>query len=159
MSTSEDRAKHAEYMRGWMTRNREHVNAQQKARYASNQKVRDSIRGRARMTKLRERGGVDRETEDFVPVLLRDPCAYCGAIMEPAGKITPGGASLDHIDPQADSHWTNLSGACSSCNAKKGSLPLLHSLLEQQLRRDLAPIAEQVCLIKGRAGGRRRIEF
>lgn len=68
-------------------------------------------------------------------------------------------AHIEHIDPTGSSHWTNLTVACCSCNASKGKMPLLLSMLERSLRRDLTPIAEQIWLIKGREGQRRRIEF
>lgn len=111
------------------------------------------------MVNLRKRGGADSPTQEFVFTLLRDPCAYCGTRMAPAGTITQDGASLDHIDPSGDSHWTNLTASCTRCNASKGDMPLLLSMLERQLRKDLTPIAEQIWLIKGRAATRRRIEF
>ncbi len=55
-------------------------------------------------------------------VLLRDPCAYCGA---PA-------AHVDHIVPSSDGGAhdpANYTAACSPCNLSKSDRPLLHFLL------------------------------
>lgn len=58
------------------------------------------------------------EAKAFAPVLLADPCSYCGG---------PGG-ELDHIFPivlGGDGSVGNLAGACRSCNARKNDRPLL----------------------------------
>jgi len=56
--------------------------------------------------------------EPYRDVLRADPCAYCGA----------AGGTLDHIVALAiggTNHWSNLSGACASCNHAKDSRPLI----------------------------------
>lgn len=57
-------------------------------------------------------------------ILIReDPCSYCGDRSDTA----------DHIEPQAhggSDEWENLTGACRSCNDRKGDKPLLRFLLE-----------------------------
>lgn len=159
MTTEAQRAANAVYMKDWTRRNRTRLLAERREKYQMNQGVRDVMRGRSRMEKLRKRGGVDLDTEDYVWTLLHDPCSYCGAGAHNPGKITAGTSTLDHVDPAGDSHWSNLTGACTSCNATKGGLPVLSYLLEQALRRDLTPIAEQMFLIRGRSASRRRIDF
>lgn len=78
-----------------------------------------------RAERARRRGApMDAETRAFVPVLMQDPCAYCG---EPA-------ATLDHIDPLVrggSSSLENLTAACSPCNASKNASPLLTWLAER----------------------------
>jgi 5-methylcytosine-specific restriction endonuclease McrA len=59
---------------------------------------------------------------EYVPILLADPCSYCG---NPAEVI-------DHIQPIAldgDSDSNNLTAACRACNSRKYAKPLLHFLL------------------------------
>lgn len=56
-------------------------------------------------------------------VLRRDPCAYCG--------IARSG-TVDHIVPKSKggaNHWSNLSGACHTCNNGKADTSLLRFLL------------------------------
>jgi 5-methylcytosine-specific restriction endonuclease McrA len=62
------------------------------------------------------------ETRKFIPVLLADPCAYCGA----------PSAEIEHIVPRARggaNTWDNLTGACTACNARKSAKSLLTFLL------------------------------
>lgn len=65
------------------------------------------------------------EAKAWVPILLLDPCAYCGGEAE----------EIDHILPVVDGGtgaWGNLAPACRSCNARKHSKDLLHFLLERR---------------------------
>lgn len=58
---------------------------------------------------------------DYLDVLARDPCCYCGAPFE----------HYDHIHPQAlgGAHtWANLTASCARCNISKRAKPLLHWL-------------------------------
>lgn len=58
------------------------------------------------------------EAKAFAPVLLADPCSYCGG---------PGG-ELDHIDPitrDGDGGFDNFTSACRTCNARKSDQTLL----------------------------------
>jgi 5-methylcytosine-specific restriction endonuclease McrA len=47
--------------------------------------------------------------EEYVAILRRDPCCYCGAPME----------DIDHVVPRAlggEHEWDNLTAACADCN-------------------------------------------
>lgn len=64
------------------------------------------------------------EALEYVPLLLADPCCYCGS---------PGG-EVDHIVPVIDGgsgDWDNLTAACRSCNGRKWQRELLPFLLER----------------------------
>lgn len=75
-------------------------------------------------------------------ILFGDPCVYCGGEVE----------TLDHVQPLAHNggnHWANLTGACRSCNQRKGATPLLLFLMGttyRQMRRRLKPIKPTVHL-------------
>ena len=59
---------------------------------------------------------------DYLAVLRRDPCSYCGG---------PAGAA-DHIVARScggEDGWENRTGTCASCNSRKGARPLLLALL------------------------------
>ncbi len=65
---------------------------------------------------------VSGETAEYVKILRRDPCAYCGAPCE----------HIDHIIPFADggiTEWINLAPACAACNHRKSRQALLTFLL------------------------------
>lgn len=76
-------------------------------------------------------------------VIRRDPCSYCGRRMVPLNHKIDNAAlsdrharrpTLDHIVPRVaggPNSWMNLTGACHSCNAAKGSLDLLAFLLSR----------------------------
>jgi hypothetical protein len=85
----------------------------------------DRLRAARHVYRARRAGApMDRETVEFMYVLLGDPCAYCGG---PAG-------SVDHIVPLAlggDSMSANLIAACRSCNSSKRAKPLLLWLAER----------------------------
>lgn len=75
--------------------------------------------------KRRRRWGRGSDTAAFARVLQSDPCAYCGEM----------GVEIDHIEPVAVGglkDWTNLTGACRSCNARKRTRSLLTFLLDRQ---------------------------
>lgn len=79
-------------------------------------------RNRRRQNFRRRGGALTAAAERFLPVLLQDPCAYCGAPSE----------EIDHITAVAAGGtgcWTNLTGACRSCNGGKSDRPLLIYLL------------------------------
>lgn len=62
------------------------------------------------------------EAIEYVEIIRRDPCVYCG------GKCT----AIDHIEPVilgGGSEWTNLEPICGSCNSRKGKKRLLNFLL------------------------------
>lgn len=138
------------YERAWRERNREKIRAQGRARYAKakaagtlpeDKRIKRSSVWRAanlERARARERAYVRRKRaeqpeiympsfrkmdSDYVPVLLRDPCSYCGGA---AGEI-------DHITPViagGNGDWTNLTATCRSCNARKNSRTLLTFLLD-----------------------------
>jgi 5-methylcytosine-specific restriction endonuclease McrA len=59
-----------------------------------------------------------REDLAYAFVVRRDPCCYCGC----------QGGTVDHIVARAQGgtdHWTNLTGACISCNSSKKTRGLL----------------------------------
>lgn len=65
--------------------------------------------------------------KDYLAVLRRDPCAYCGGPSE----------ALDHIEPRVaggSDGWDNLTAACKSCNSSKTATPLLLSMAGRQAR-------------------------
>ncbi len=65
------------------------------------------------------------DAPELIPVLLRDPCAYCGC----------RSTSIDHIQPQSrgGTHsWANLTAACHHCNQSKSARPLLTHLLRRR---------------------------
>jgi len=64
------------------------------------------------------------ETAEYVKILRRDPCVYCGAPSE----------HIDHIIPFADggpTDWTNLAPTCASCNLRKSRKSVLHFMLSR----------------------------
>lgn len=68
------------------------------------------------------------ETQDFVEMLLDDPCCYCGTRTPRAVGTRPGRITIDHIIPMLSGGgdtWANLTAACPSCNSRKGARPLL----------------------------------
>lgn len=83
---------------------------------------------------LREDG--ETHLEAWMRILRDDACAYCDE--------RPDEGTVDHIEPRALRrhglhNWTNMVGACSSCNGSKGARPLLLFLASRgvkQRRRD-----------------------
>ena len=83
---------------------------------------------------------------DYYKALEADPCAYCGGKSE----------CRDHIEPKATggaNHWTNYTGACLDCNARKAtsslvgyllSIPLEPAVKQYQLARSIGMGGEAV---------------
>jgi len=97
---------------------REHVR-----RYRENNP--ETIRLRSHVNKARRRGAPTPtyETRDFILILERDPCCYCGDPME----------HIDHIQALTKGgggEWDNLTASCGSCNLRKSTKPLLGFLLD-----------------------------
>jgi hypothetical protein len=99
-----NRSARAEYWNEWRRRNLAKVQA-----------------GEQRRKRMR-RADRDAETFEYIHIVLRDPCVYCG---DPAPEI-------DHIQPSAfggSNHWTNLAPACKSCNSAKRVRSVLDFML------------------------------
>jgi 5-methylcytosine-specific restriction endonuclease McrA len=65
------------------------------------------------------------EAIEYMPILLQDPCAYCGAT---------DSNTIDHIDPVSkggNSDWDNLTTACGLCNSAKHAKTLMVFLGER----------------------------
>lgn len=62
------------------------------------------------------------EDRQYVRIITKDPCVYCGR---------PGGTVEHNIPVTAggDNRWTNLAGACGPCNGAKNNRPLLTFML------------------------------
>ena len=125
--------------RSWRTRNAEHARAMARARYRRNKqsyitKARqwaelnpEKAMEHERRKRFRRRGAPpNQEAQHYMKILDSDPCCYCGRYSD--------SMEIDHIIPLSkggDSHWTNLTAACRSCNASKSG----HSLLTYLTRR------------------------
>lgn len=75
-----------------------------------------------RALKLAAPQGDPKLRAEYVQIIMRDPCVYCGAPAEAEDHIQPltkGGADA----------WDNLAPACTSCNCRKNSRELLEFLL------------------------------
>ena len=111
------------YDREYRRRNREKVGAQQAA-WRRRNPDRVAIYARAHDLVRRDHtlSRASAETRRWVQVLLADPCAYCDDLSKEIDHIVPvvGGGCTD---------WTNLAGACSSCNRTKHTKPILLHLL------------------------------
>lgn len=62
------------------------------------------------------------ETAEYVKIIRKDPCVYCGSLCE----------HIDHIVPFADggpTDWSNLAPTCSSCNLRKNRKSVLEFML------------------------------
>ena len=76
----------------------------------------------------------------YIEILRRDPCVYCGKVMQymPKEKRTSRNSmSIDHIIPRANlekgqNHWMNFAPACHRCNNGKNTLPMLLYLMMRQ---------------------------
>lgn len=65
------------------------------------------------------------EVRNYIQLLLRDPCVYCGGIS----------VEVDHIHPSSKGGKDtedNLAPACRSCNASKNHRSLLEFLLDRR---------------------------
>jgi 5-methylcytosine-specific restriction endonuclease McrA len=64
----------------------------------------------------------DAEAREYVALILKDPCVYCGG----------GAVEVDHVTPitkGGSGHSSNLAPACRSCNARKNDESLLVFML------------------------------
>ena len=111
-------SKDREYGRRWREKNRERALALARERGAKwrrekpESKIASQARRRTRTADVTE---IDIE---YMAILRRDPCSYCGTA---AGVV-------DHIVPlyQQGLHgWENLTAACRRCNSSKGTKSLL----------------------------------
>lgn len=65
---------------------------------------------------------VTNETAEYVKIIRKDPCVYCGNPCE----------HIDHIIPFADggpTDWSNLAPTCASCNLRKNRKSVLEFML------------------------------
>lgn len=72
-------------------------------------------------------------SREYRAALRADPCAHCGEL---AG-------TLDHITPRSaggGDSWENLTASCLSCNARKGTNTLLHTLGQLAIETELEPL-------------------
>lgn len=79
---------------------------------------------------------------DYRRSMRRDPCSLCN---EPSD-------ALDHIEPReygGSNHWSNYAPLCHSCNANKGTRPLLTHLLAQRIERELTPLLAERSAVLG----------
>lgn len=103
-----------EYMRQWQA---EHFQRMKGTEMYERRLIRGGARGRD------QRAHMSREDVDYVQIIKRDPCSYCGE----------AGGEWDHIVPvhHGGLHdWDNATGACASCNRKKHTKSLLHFMLD-----------------------------
>jgi 5-methylcytosine-specific restriction endonuclease McrA len=90
----------------------------------------DELHAARRREELRGRGAfrsveAGSDEDAYLLTVAQDPCAYCGE------RAT----ELDHIVPGVDS-IDNVTAACRSCNARKGTLSLLGWLIRRRLIAD-----------------------
>lgn len=81
--------------------------------------IQDQGRRRSRV------GKASQATLEYIRVLKRDPCVYCGGLMQ----------HIDHVVPiinKGEHSWENLAAACSKCNLGKGKRSLLDFLREEE---------------------------
>lgn len=107
----------------WARSNRNKANAAERRLHARHP---DKMRAKWTDERGRRRAGRDNPTAlAYVQILRRDPCSYCGQ----------AGGEVEHMDAIArgGTHaWDNLTSACRSCNARKGTRSLLHFLLAER---------------------------
>lgn len=110
-----NRAKLAEKNRAWwLAQDPEHHRERQRQWKARN---RDKVAADNHRRRRRE-GVLTTDDREYIKILYRDPCSYCGAPVR----------EIDHIEPlveDGDLGWENLTGACTRCNRRKHT----HSLL------------------------------
>lgn len=138
MRTDEQRAAHAAYMREWRQTNtadqhernrelhRQWYAERREERIEANRAWRKANPEKAaavdRANNRRRHIGRDQAAVDFSYIALGDPCSYCSGDSD----------NVDHIDAASaggSNDWTNLTGACASCNFAKHTTPMLHFLL------------------------------
>jgi hypothetical protein len=64
------------------------------------------------------------DEREYIGVIQRDPCAYCGAPFKQIDHIAPF-SKVGHGDPM------NLTASCASCNNRKGTKSVLAFMLEE----------------------------
>lgn len=118
--------------KNWRAKNPEKVRAINR-RWAKNQdpakRAKWNSYNRERR-KNKEAMPMDVESVEFASIVRNDPCSYCHSYESP---------TLEHVIPielGGDSHWTNLAGACHSCNSSKNDTPLLQYLLREAVKSD-----------------------
>lgn len=78
-------------------------------------------------------------TQEFIKILRRDPCVFCGEYYKLPKDHKKAGLirnTVDHIHPKSKggwNHWLNYAAACPRCNTHKGDNSLLGHLLGVQL--------------------------
>ncbi len=103
--------------RAWAHRNPDKVKAAKAAWRAENRsltKASDRLR----------RQDTSPETKEWVRIIMKDPCSYCGKPFE----------HVDHIDAVSTGgagDWENLTSACGPCNMSKQAKPLLAFLFSR----------------------------
>jgi 5-methylcytosine-specific restriction endonuclease McrA len=135
-NTKEWVKKHPEKMREYNRKRRrekrEEVNEAMRRWYERNKMRPSVLRNRSRRNNLQRTGRyTDEETLDYIKLIKRDPCSYCGGFSERM--------AVDHIEPVSrggDHHWTNMTIACQSCNSAKRDRPMLEFLLYTAARED-----------------------
>lgn len=68
---------------------------------------------------------MENHSDEWVQILLKDPCTYCGKSTE----------ALDHSIPVSrggTNDVTNLTGTCKTCNSSKKDKTFLEFLIERQ---------------------------
>lgn len=108
-------------MRRRARENPEQVRAEKREYHRRNPEV---ARLNARRRKYRL-GLATTETREWARTILADPCAYCGSPTEQIDHVVPISRGGDH-------DWTNLIGACESCNRHKHANSLLQFLMEDR---------------------------
>lgn len=81
---------------------------------------------------IKEQGPISQATIDFIAMLRRDPCSYCGVHPDDTAE---GRMTIDHIVPIShggENDISNLTAACGTCNSRKGTKDLLSFLLEMR---------------------------
>lgn len=85
----------------------------------------DKLRRYSRNGKHARRSSVrDPETVEYLDIIAKDPCVYCGKAFE----------QVDHIHAVkrgGTNHWTNYAPACGSCNKSKSASSLLDFLMRR----------------------------
>lgn len=124
--------------RAWRLANLDHAREQGRKRYRRDKQsyVQRALRwARANPAKAsaytrvksyrRRMAAPDAEARAYIPLLMSDPCSYCGSTEE---------IVIDHIHPISkggQSTVENLTAACRRCNAAKTDKSLLFYLLER----------------------------
>lgn len=109
----------------WRELHRVEVNAQNRQRRRNNLERYRELGRLFQRARRASAGPVDEAARDYARVLACDPCSYCGG---------PGG-EVDHIVPVVaggGNEGGNLTAACRSCNASKGSRSLLTFFLQRR---------------------------